>query len=155
MPEQTHPDRELLDRLRAGLLDDDADTRAALEAHIADCPRCQANLDSWQQLGPDALGPALDAAGVTAGLQQARRSALASAGRRRPLSYAALAAAALLLMIISAGLLTLNTGLQQPQTPLQAAGEIPEVYEDIDFYLWLAGQQEKKTEEDEAAANRT
>ena len=67
--------------------------------------------------------------------------------------YATLATAALLLVIVSAGLLTLNTG--QQQTTLQATADVPEIYEDIDFYLWLADQQDKESEDDNATANST
>lgn len=153
MHEDRHPDREQLDRLRAGLLDDEPDTRAALEAHIEGCPDCQASLQGWQQLGPDALGPAIDTARVAAGLRQARQVALAGTGRRRPMRYATLATAALLLVIVSAGLLTLNTG--QQQNTMQATAGVPEIYEDIDFYLWLADQQDEETEDDNATANST
>ena len=154
MPEDTHPDREQLDRLRAGLLDDEPDTRAALEVHIEDCPRCQASLQGWSQLGPDALGPAIDTARVDAGLLQARRTALAGTSRRRPMRYATLATAALLLIIVSAGLLTLNTGLQQ-QVTVQATAGVPEIYEDIDFYLWLADQQDEEAGDEKTTANST
>jgi anti-sigma factor RsiW len=153
MHEDRHPDREQLDRLRAGLLDDEPDTRAALEAHIEGCPDCQASLQGWQQLGPDALGPAIDTARVEAGLRQARQIALAGTGHRRPMRYATLATAALLLVIVSAGLLTLNTG--QQQNTLQATAGVPEIYEDIDFYLWLADQQDEEAEDDNATANST
>ena len=155
MLEDTHPAPEQLDRLRAGLLDDEPDTRAALEAHIENCQRCQSSMQGWGQLGPNALGPALDTARVDAGLRQARQAALASTSRRRPMRYATLATAALLLVIVSAGLLTLNTGLQQPQLPAQAAAEVPEIYEDIDFYLWLADQQDEESEDDSAGPNST
>ena len=153
MHEDRHPDREQLDRLRAGLLDDEPDTRAALEAHIEGCPDCQASLQGWQQLGPDALGPAIDTTRVEAGLRQARQVALASTGRRRPMRYATLATAALLLVIVSAGLLTLNTG--QQQNTMQATAGVPEIYEDIDFYLWLTDQQDEETKDDNATANST
>ena len=112
-------------------------------------------MQGWGQLGPSALGPALDTARVDAGLRQARQAALASTSRRRPVRYATLATAALLLVIVSAGLLTLNTGLQQPQLPAQAAAEVPEIYEDIDFYLWLADQQDEESKDDSASPNST
>ena len=63
------------------------------------------------------------------------------------------ALAALLLVIVSAGLLTLNTG--QQQNTLQATAGVPEIYEDIDFYLWLADQQDEEAEDDNATANST
>ena len=39
-PEQ-HPDSELLDRLRSGLLDDSPLEKASLEAHLQQCDYCR------------------------------------------------------------------------------------------------------------------
>ena len=84
MHNQPHPDLEMLDRLRAGLLDDRPDERSALEQHIAGCETCRRlHLDGWQQLGPSALGPRLDTASLAGELQAARRRALNSPRQHR------------------------------------------------------------------------
>ena len=69
MHSQQHPDPELLDRLRAGLLDAEPETRMALEQHVAGCAGCRQQLDAWRQLGPDGLGPRLDSRQLADDLQ--------------------------------------------------------------------------------------
>ena len=91
MHSQQHPDPEQLDRLRAGLLDDQADEKRSLENHIEHCPSCQSHYNSWQQLGPAALGPQLGAESLGRSLQRRRvsrpwnRQARATRGHSPPM----------------------------------------------------------------------
>jgi anti-sigma factor RsiW len=155
MHNRTHPDTEFLDRLRAGLLDESSAERDALEKHLAGCAQCRASLDSWRQLGPDALGTELDSRVVGAGLRQARRHALAAGERRHAGAYSALAAAAMLLLAITAGLWTWQPGLDGAlQMTAHNGDAVPDLYEDLDFYLWMTNQHENEPEEN-GNANRT
>lgn len=151
MHSEAHPDTELLDRLRAGLLDEDLESKARLEHHLAACPSCRERANAWDHLGRDALGawPVMDDA-LSVGLRRARQQALA-AGRqqrlvsRRPL----LAAAAVLLIALSAGLWTLRHEFVDtvPVTTAKNGEGIPDLYEDLDFYLWMAKQGNDKMHE--------
>lgn len=141
MHRQQHPDPEQLDQLRAGLLDDQPDVKTALESHIGQCLPCQSLLNSWQQLGPGALGPRLNPGLLGHSLQQARQQALGIPGVRRPFTFIPYATAALLLIAVSIGFWAVQPG-QQELTLVTADQnqDIPGLYEDIDFYLWLARQ---------------
>ncbi|MGB5607485.1 MAG: hypothetical protein WBN51_13275 [Gammaproteobacteria bacterium] len=142
MHNQQHPDTELLDRLRAGLLDDQADARADLESHLASCRACQARFDNWHQLAPQALGPSLEPHTIRNELQRARKQALNVQSHRTP-ALAAYATAAVLLIAVSAGLWSLQPGSESPpQLTAQNTEPAPDLYEDLDFYLWLANQEE-------------
>ena len=155
MQNRTHPDTETLDRLRAGLLAETSAEREALEKHLAGCPQCRARLDSWRQLGLEALGSQLDTRAVTDGLRQARRHAMSTGERRHAGAYSALAAAAMLLLAITAGLWTWQPGLDgMPQMTAHSGDMVPDLYEDLDFYLWMANQHENESEET-GNANRT
>lgn len=144
MHNQQHPDPELLDRLRAGLLDEQPEAKMALEQHVAGCAACQQQLDGWQQLGPAGLGPELDSTLLASDLQVARRKALdpGRAEHRRRV-FVPYAAAAVLLLAVSAGLWSLRPDTDTAAHLATRAGEqVPDVYEDLDFYLWLATQQD-------------
>ena len=156
MHSQQHPDPELLDQLRAGLLDDQAAVKAALENHIGQCTSCQTLMNSWQQLGPAALGPAVDPESTRRALLQTRRQALRDAGNRHRRSFVPYATAALLLIAISAGFWIARPGFQD--TPLVTAdygSDVPDLYEDIEFYLWLAEQDGSAGKSEPANPNST
>lgn len=157
MHSQQHPDTEQLDRLRAGLLDDSPREKAELEAHIARCETCQARSAGWAQLGPDALGPVLDSAALDRDLRAARLQALGSGHElRQRHAYAPWATAALLLIAVMTGVWTGQSWLQpQPQLTAQAPHEVPDIYEDLDFYLWLAGQKDTETDSHSDNPNNT
>lgn len=156
MHNQQHPDTELLDRLRAGLLDDRADERAALENHLASCPACQARFDSWQQLAPQALGPRLDPHELGSELQRARRRALNVPESHHTPAFASYATAAVLLIAISVGLWSLQPGPEDPpQLTAQNGEPVPDLYEDLDFYLWLANQEEGPASDENGNPNNT
>jgi hypothetical protein len=142
MHSQQHPEPDQLDRLRAGLLDDQPAVKTALEAHVAGCNTCQER-SNWQVLHPGALGPDLDSDALRQSLRKARRQALQSRSRPRRYGFARYASAALLLVAVSVGIWTLqqDNGNQQ-QMAAQDTGAVPDVYEDLDFYLWLANQED-------------
>jgi anti-sigma factor RsiW len=143
MHNKAHPDTELLDRLRAGLLDDDAGTKNRLERHLATCPHCRGRLSAWEHLGRDVLGgwPVTQDA-LSATLRLVRRRAM-TAGRQRPivLRHPLLATAAMLLIAVSAGFWTLRHEFADTVSMTAQRGEeVPDLYEDLDFYLWMANQ---------------
>jgi anti-sigma factor RsiW len=148
MHSQLHPDTEQLDRLRAGLLDDSPRDKDELEAHIARCDTCRARSAGWDQLGRGALGPGIDGDALARDLRLARLHALANGhGQRQRHVYTSWATAALLLIAVMVGVWTGQSWLQpQPQVTAEAAHEVPDIYEDLDFYLWLADQKETETE---------
>jgi len=144
MHNQHHPDPELLDRLRAGLLDEQPGTKAALEQHVSGCAACRQQLDGWKQLGPAGLGPELDSTLLASELQKARRRALNShSARHRRQAFVPYAAAAVLLLAVSAGLWSLWPATDQTvHMAARSSQQVPDVYEDLDFYLWLATQED-------------
>ena len=130
-PDQ-HPDTELLDQLRAGLLDDDPQRRSGLEAHLEHCEQCRRRYD-W----PAALaGGDSQTDQLNERLDRARRRALATPPGSALRRFAPLATAAAIALI---AILAVNQWQQTQPTETQVAGtgngEIPEVYEDLDFYL--------------------
>jgi hypothetical protein len=88
-----------------------------------------------------ALGPELEPAGIANQLRQLRQQALASAKRPRLRNYQLLATAALLLIAVTVGLWTIQyQDSEAPQMTAQGSDAVPDLYEELDFYLWLAGQ---------------
>lgn len=156
MHNQHHPELELLDRLRAGLLDGQPEEKAALERHLATCRACRSRFEGWQQLGPAALGPRLDPGLLHNDLRKLRHRALGAAGSGHHWSITPYATAALLLIAASAGLWSLQ---QEPAVPPQLAvqdtQDVPDLYEDLDFYLWLADHENGPGGEDNGAADNT
>lgn len=152
-----HPDSEQLDMLRAGLLDDTPGRKALLEQHLAGCRTCRVRAAPWQKLAAG-LGDRLEPAGIQEELRRARQSALSSTtgsrpGRRALIPYAA--AAALLIAVI-VGILGLPTGTgHAPNKVAQTAQAVPDTYEDLDFYLWLANQDEGQPAKARANPNST
>lgn len=130
-----HPDTEWLDQLRAGLLDDNPVRKSELETHLQRCEKCR-RLYDW----PGALvsrGRHTDEPATR--LNQARQRALATSPRSPLRRFAPLATAAAIALI---AVVSVNQWQQvePPETRVAgtANGEVPEVYEDLDFYLWLA-----------------
>jgi hypothetical protein len=130
---EQHPDSELLDRLRAGLFDDQPQLRARLEQHLQQCPECR-RAHNWP-------GNLLDSGTLPdAQLDTLRRQALAHPAahwQHRLLPFAAAAALAL----AAVGLISYLPSPDSPPAPQVAVseqGNVPELYEDLDFYLWLA-----------------
>lgn len=131
-----HPDTELLDRLRAGLLDQEPAQKARLEAHLESCETCRRRAERVAQLQPDAtalqnLERRLDQARQRA-MQMPRRASLP----RFVVPVAAAAAVALLAVILVDPLQ--QEAPSEPQLADSTAVEVPELYEELDFFLWLA-----------------
>ena len=155
MHSQQHPEPDQIDRLRAGLLDDQPEAKASLEAHIAGCAICQQH-NNWQLLHPGALGPDLDKDALQQLLRNARRQALQTGNLRHRHGFVPYATAALLLIAVSIGIWTLQpeNGGQQ-QMVAQDNPMIPDIYEDLEFYLWLANQKDNGNGDEEGNPNNT
>lgn len=149
MHRQAHPDPEQLDRLRAGLLDDAAGSKAALVGHLETCATCRAQFDGWAQIGNGLQTETLAPEVLKTELQRRRRTALAARPRGRLHALVPYATAAMLLVAVTVGLWTAwtDTGMQTLQTA-QTGETVPDIYEDLDFYLWLANQEDKGAEEE-------
>jgi anti-sigma factor RsiW len=150
MHNKAHPDTELLDRLRAGLLDDDVEFKTGLERHLAACPHCRGRLNAWEQLGRNALGAwTVTDDALSTRLRLARERAMTTGRQRRIiLRHPLLATAAMLLIAVSAGFWTLRHEFMDTSSMTAQRGEaIPDLYEDLDFYLWMANQGDDKLHE--------
>lgn len=129
---EQHPDSELLDRLRSGLLDDEPQLRSRVEQHLQTCPACRRSYHWPASL--QGAGRVSDAQ-----LDALRRQALAAPAQRTRRWLPLAAAAALALAAV--GLISLLPSPQSPRAPQVAVSEpnnVPDLYEDLDFYLWLA-----------------
>jgi ferric-dicitrate binding protein FerR (iron transport regulator) len=129
---EQHPDTELLDRLRAGLFDDNPQQRTRLEQHLRECADCRRAYDWPGSLRSTALPDAQ--------LDALRKRALAVPAARRRYRLAPLAAVAAL-ALAAVGLVSLLPSPQAPAPQLavqEQAAPVPDLYEDLDFYLWLA-----------------
>jgi|GEM_PF-714977 len=156
MHSQQHPDPEQLDKLRAGLLDDQPAVKSALESHIGHCPSCQSLMNSWQQLGPTALGPQLAPESLGHSLRQARQQALRATGKGHSRTFMPYATAALLLIAVSVGFWIAQPEHQDtPMVTADGGQDVPDLYEDIEFYLWLAGQNGNSIDSEETDPNST
>jgi predicted anti-sigma-YlaC factor YlaD len=154
MLNQPHPDPEQLDRLRAGLLDNTPDEKAGLKRHLDECSVCRTQFEGWARFG----AATMDAEPPTAALQRARRAALATSKRRHShvRAFAPYATAALLMVAVTIGVWTIQPGEEsRPQLTAQSGAAIPDTYEDLDFYLWLANQQDTGPDEDQGKPNNT
>jgi hypothetical protein len=136
-----HPDTELLDELRAGLLDDDPARKRELERHLADCPLCQQRHNWAGGLAPGALPVPEPTERLDAARRQAIRSAAKGAARRF-IPFAVAAAAALVAVLLVKPVLEPDAG--DTRLASNHSGEVPELYEDLDFYLWLADHKAEK-----------
>jgi hypothetical protein len=155
MHSQRHPEPDQLDRLRAGLLDDQPEIKAVLEAHVATCATCRERCN-WQLLQPGAMVPDLDTGALQQSLRNARRQALQAGSQRSRHAFIPYATAALLLVAVSIGIWTLqlDNGGQQ-QMAMQDSRMIPDIYEDLEFYLWLANQKDNGNGDEEGHPNNT
>ncbi len=156
MLNQLHPDPEQLDRLRAGLLDDTPDEKTCLEQHLDECSACRTQFQGWTRLGATVMDTELPADALQRDLQRARRVALASHTHSHARSFVPYATAALLLVAVTIGLWTMQPGDDsQPLLTAQSSETIPDTYEDLDFYLWLANQKDAGPDEDQGEPNNT
>lgn len=156
MHKQPHPDLEQLDRLRAGLLDDAAKEKTALQQHLAECPTCRAQVEGWTQFGAGMLDKKLGMDTLQRDLQHARRRALSGGSGSHARAFVPYATAAMLLLAVSIGIWTIQPGDDsQPLQTAQSTEAVPDTYEDIDFYLWLANQEDNGTDENPGNPNST
>lgn len=157
MSSMSHPTTIELDRLRAGLLDNDPSAREALMAHLATCDACRQHLDGLQLSRK--LARHLDAdAWTTQALRARRLQALAghASGVRsgfgryaaRYTVWGSATAMALVLVIAGVNFRTMfSSPAPEPTTiagtaePATAAAQ-DDVYADLDFYLWLSKQSD-------------
>ena len=155
MHSQQHPESDRLDLLRAGLLDDQPEAKTALEAHVAECVICQKRCN-WSLLQPGILGPDLDADVLQQSLRNARDQAMQAGSRQHRLGFIPYATAALLLIAVSIGVWTLQPDHgRQLHVASQESQMIPDLYEDLEFYLWLANQNENGNGDEDANPNNT
>lgn len=142
-----HPSSAELDRLRAGLLDDQPAQRTALVAHLENCPECRRHSQLAQR-----VGATLDAQVERnlPGLLLARRQRALRGQpveRRRRL-VPALAVAVVTVIAVGIGVM-LRAGPDSSDTvPVVAHTDADDLYVDIDFYLWLI---ENKPSQDDAS----
>ncbi len=158
MHRQSHPEPEQLDRLRAGLLDDLPGEKATLLQHLAACSGCREHYESWAQFGAGLADRQLAADRLKQDLQHARNRALT--GQRHNTRHARglvpYATAALLLVAVSVGLWTLGTDIApEALHTAQTSEAVPDIYEDLDFYLWLSGQEDSGADEEQLNPSKT
>ncbi|TCK18793.1 hypothetical protein DFR30_2077 [Thiogranum longum] len=134
---EKHPDSEQLDSLRAGLLDDNPELKADVEAHLDNCTTCRKLYDLAGHLLPGRLP--VDTPAVQ--LDQIRQQALqARSSRHRLLPFAVAAALALVaVVLVKPSLQDTPPDIRVAQNPQETG---PVLYEDLDFYLWLADHKE-------------
>ena len=141
----SHPTKQLLDRLRAELLGSDSRVTEELKQHVRSCHQCQNSLDGWSRLR-DVLKPSEnEQTQVASRLRTARNTALGFTEAKRSFSIQPLfAMAASVILVVSLAVLqpwvTLDTA--PDQIAQGQSDKTPEIYEDPDFYLWLAGHEE-------------
>lgn len=135
-----HPDIELFDRLRAGLLDDEPALAGELQRHLADCAHCRGRTD-WNRISEilNASCPVPEAR-----LAQSRRAALSgrTTAPHRRIAAGPLALAASFAAVFILGVLLMPGHVPSPGKPdTQALADAPDLYENLDFYLWLTDHQ--------------
>ena len=146
-PRSDHPTDRQLDELRVGILDErSTDHAAALRAHVTECAVCAARVGLWDQT-KDTLS--IERAGIRHALRARRAAALAGKGAiiTRPVRWGlpmALAAG------VAAAALGLGVLLYTPDNTddgqlAAVAVEEPDLYTDIDFYLWLLRKQQDES----------
>jgi anti-sigma factor RsiW len=132
-----HPTIERLDRWRAGLLD--PDTGADVARHVAGCSDCRRQAEVWRT----AASRREMHAGLAGRLRARRREVIE--GRARPSRTIAaprllVGVAAALTLAVGVGVFTQIQGPTQMNGGVEAAGS-PNLYAELDFYVWLADQQ--------------
>lgn len=156
-----HPDSDELDQLRAGLLNDEPARRQALLDHLSGCGNCRDSHGVADRVCAS-LDEQLESPAVAGALRARRRSALAGQGTAIPGRVPRLALiGATLSLLLGIGIFFALEGdaptyrdaqwgpadhapdpaAASPQLASQEA--IPDVYSDLDFYLWLAHEREK------------
>ncbi len=134
-----HPDNTRLDRLRAGLLDDDPAGKTRLLEHLAACGDCRRRFEAWDGLARALNDASFDTPALSHSLGARRRAALAGYAATRPVRmvprYAL--AAALAALLIGAGVFLVFEQPAEQIPPTLTQADVPDLYVDLDFYLWL------------------
>lgn len=128
-----HPATELLDQLHAGLLDEQTALKTQLETHLQQCEACRQSA-SWEHIADHTVLPGQ----LDQRLESITRNAIRQAPRpaRR---WVPVTAAASVIALLSATLLFNQTELNRDENHTQQATAAPaSIYEDLDFYLWMA-----------------
>lgn len=138
-PLATHLTDSELDARRAGWDQGDVDDARRIDDHLQQCSHCRARLQQWADvaIALDARDPWLDHA-----LRRRRQAALNGDGvAARPRSWRLTAALAAGLTGVALGLSVMlhapNNTAPETQAQAPTATEVPDLYADIDFYLWL------------------
>lgn len=137
-----HPSTIVLDALRAGLLDSHPERHAAVTAHLNTCADCRRQA----VLAPRLLR-ALDQQTIdgrlAAQLAARRRQVLHGSPRRRVRSAVLGFAVAAALVAIAVGIGTIFLNDTKEPAPVVATADAPspDLYADLDFYLWLMHKQ--------------
>lgn len=145
-PRSDHPTDRQLDELRAGIPDERSAECVALRAHVTECAVCAARIGLWNQT-KDILS--IERTGVRHALRARRAAALAGKAATiihpirwgLPMALAAGVAAAAL----GLGVLLYTPDNTDDGQLATAAAEEPDLYTDIDFYLWLLRQQQDES----------
>jgi len=134
---ETHPDSKQIDSLRAGLLDENLSLKADIETHLDQCASCQ----KYYNLAGHLLPGKLPVDTPAEQLDRIRQQSLeARAHRLRLLPFAAAAVLALVaVVLVKPSLQNTAPDTRIAQTSVDSA---PVLYEDLDFYLWLADHKE-------------
>ncbi len=140
-----HPEAPQFDRLRAGLLDDQPSERTRLLEHLSVCARCR-KLASWERLTAALTDAPPEPMALAGELHDRRRAALAGRGTRAAARAAPrlAIAAAVTVLLLGAGVFLALDPLDGDAPPVVARnGNVPDLYVDLDFYLWLSRQNEQ------------
>jgi hypothetical protein len=130
-----HPDPDQLDQLRAGLLDDQIKLKAELENHLLQCKQCQ-QVNAWEHIADHTVMTEQLEPRLVAIRKKAMNPATRHSTRLLPI-----AAAASVVALLSASILFNNTGQDMDTDPaFQVQAESEDIYEDLDFYQWMADQ---------------
>ena len=140
-PNTGHPGNRQLDRLRAGLLDQQPALKSQLLEHLRDCAPCRRQaaamdtLAASQRAQPDPR--------LAQQLRARRMAALAGRAAQPPMAVRrlapAFALATVMAVAIGVGVFLDFNPLPAPQELAQTATDnVPDLYADIDFYLWLS-----------------
>jgi hypothetical protein len=148
-----HPTTNDLDRLRAGLLDDSPAEKTALTAHLEACTSCRTRAGNVGNIVA-AASDLRDDPWINQALRARRAQALQgrSSGTRSGLGkqyvWGPAVAAALVLAVVGLNFQALfapPAGVSStPQVVAEAgtANNAPDVYDDLDFYIWLSSQND-------------
>lgn len=147
-----HPAVNDLDRLRAGLLDDSPTEKSALTAHLETCASCRARAAGLRELVAAASqrqDPWIEQA-LRARRAQALqgRSSSAPRGLGKQYVWGPAVAAALVLAVVGLNYQALFappvgiSSAPQVVAGAETANNAPDVYDDLDFYIWLSSQDE-------------